>query len=186
MSVLPDHEIIMFCEDHGMITPFSVNQVEPASYDVRLGNDFRVFQRDNTACIDLAKPVDITKLVTIADGEIFTLHPGEFVLGVTAERVHIPDNMVCRIEGKSSIGRLGLMVHVTAGYIDPGFRGPITLEMACMHPLAIKLRPGMLIAQLSFHYTSSPAKQPYRGRYQDATTVESSRYGMDIDRMTRS
>jgi dCTP deaminase len=159
-----------------MISPFNPKQVEPASYDVRLGNHFRVFERDATPYIDLASPVDITKEVIIADEEHFMLHPGEFALGVTREVLSMPDDLVARIEGKSSVGRLGIMVHVTAGYIDPGFHGAVTLEMASLHPLPIMLRPGKLIAQLSFMLMMEPAERPYRGRYQGDTTVSPSRY----------
>lgn len=199
MSVLPDHEIERLCQEErerftgrhiGMmpimekveghrplIEPFNPEQLSPASYDVRLGNDFKVFQRDDTESIDLKDPVDITKDVHIPDNGFFLLHPGEFILGVTKEVVNMPDDLVSRIEGKSSVGRLGLMVHVTAGYIDPGFVGAITLEMTGLHPLPIKLRPGKLIAQLSFHQMTSPAREPYKGRYQGDRTVASSRYG---------
>jgi dCTP deaminase len=182
MTVLNDISIKKRCErvPTPMIAPYNSDQVQPASYDVRLGCSFRIFQRDHREYVDLADPIDITKEVILGPGEYLTLHPGEFVLGVTDEKVHMPDDIVARIEGKSSIGRLGLMAHVTAGYIDPGFRGNITLEMACFHPLAIRLRPDMLIAQLSFHEMIGPAGKPYRGRYQDADGVEPSKYGEDI------
>jgi dCTP deaminase len=195
--ILPDHKIIALCQPTTlvpidtdrypsqmkeidqvpMIEPFDESQVEPASYDVRLGNDFKIFQRDKTIGIDFAQPADITRHVRIEDGDYLTLHPGEFVLGVTREVVHMPNGIVSRIEGKSSVGRLGLMVHVTAGFIDPGFNGPITLEMYGVHPLALMLRPGIKIAQLSFHTMLSAAKNPYSGRYQNAKGVESSKYG---------
>lgn len=174
--ILTDHQIRDLGK-RGVIAPYAHDQVGPSSYDVRLGNDFRVFQRDATPFIDLDDPEDITRPVSIADEDYFLLHPGEFVLGVTRERVEIPDHLVATVEGKSSIGRLGLVVHVTAGYIDPGFHGPITLEMACFHPLPIALRPGKLIAQLSFHEMSAVPEHPYRGRYQNATSVEASKYG---------
>lgn len=175
MTVLNDARLNIIGPD--LMQPFRKHNVQPASIDVTLGNMFRVFERDSTPFIDLDSPVDITKEVVIVPGGYFLLHPGEFVLGVTEERVCMPDDLVARIEGKSSVGRLGLMVHVTAGYIDPGFRGPITLEMTCLHPLPIKLRPGKLIAQLSFHEMCMPARKPYAGRYQDAKGVQSSRYG---------
>jgi dCTP deaminase len=182
MTVLNDISIKKRCErvPVPMIEPYNPDQIQPASYDVRLGNTFRVFQRDARMAVDLDDPIDITKEVFVPDGSFLTLHPGEFVLGATAEKVNMPDDIVARIEGKSSIGRLGLMAHVTAGYIDPGFRGKITLEMACFHPLAIMLRPGKLIAQLSFHEMSGPAAKPYRGRYQDAEGVEASKYGQEV------
>lgn len=207
-GILPDHLIELLCIpqarptgafEHGdpggkpiyksefitdsklpLIEPFTPEQVQPASYDVRLGNEFKIFERDHRTEIDLDDPADITKHVHIRDGDYFTLHPGEFVLGVTKEKVNMPDDLVSRIEGKSSVGRLGILVHVTAGFIDPGFRGPITLEMASLHPLPVKLRPGKLIAQLSFERMAQPAAEPYRGRYQDATGVESSKYGKAI------
>jgi dCTP deaminase len=198
-GMLPDHEIFKLCQttrqvplypqlhpspmsdvdQQPMIDPFNQEQVEPASYDVRLSNHFKIFERDHNTAVDFDDPIDITKDVFIEDDGYFTLHPGEFVLGATVEHVFIPDNIVARIEGKSSVGRLGILVHVTAGFIDPGYIGPITLEMASLHPLPIKLRPDMLIGQLSFQWTSSPVEKPYTGRYQGATTVESSRYGKD-------
>lgn len=163
-----------------MIEPYNPDQVEPASYDVRLGNDFKIFERDETPFVDLDDPTDITKDVHVRNGDYFLLHPGEFALGATVEVVHLPDNIVSRIEGKSSVGRLGIQVHVTAGFIDPGFHGPITLEMASHHPLPIKLRPGKLIAQLSFEFMDEPARKPYSGRYQHAQGVESSKYGKAV------
>ena len=183
--ILPDHEIRTLCkmEFRPMVHPFIEENLQPASLDVRLGNEFRVFERDDIAFIDMSKPVDITKGVEVPDDSFFTLHPGEFVLGVTMEHLDVPDNLVARIEGKSSLGRLGLIVHATAGYIDPGFIGPITLEMTCLHPLAIRLRPGMLIGQFSFQRMTSPATKPYRGRYQSASGVESSKYGKSMDQV---
>jgi len=163
-----------------MIEPFNTEQVEPASYDVCLGNDFLVFERDSTPFIDMRQPVDITKPVFVPDNEYFTLHPGEFALARTAETVHIPNYLVARIEGKSSVGRLGMMIHITAGYIDPGFRGPITLELYCVHPLPVLIYPGDRIAQISLHEMSSMPSKPYAGRYQDADTVQSSRYGAPV------
>lgn len=187
--VLSDTEIIELCVKGGgspvdkpLLSPFDINLVQPASYDVCLGNDFKIFERDSTVAIDLADPRDITKHVRVEDGDYFLLHPGEFALGVTRERVDMPTDLVSRIEGKSSVGRLGLAVHITAGYIDPGFRGPITLEMACHHPLPMMLRPGKAIAQLSFHKMSRPAHKPYEGRYQDADGVEASRYGKPVSK----
>lgn len=183
--ILPDHEIQALCTPtHGvpLLEPYDPEQVEPASYDVRLGHDFKIFQRDDTPFIDLDDPADITKDVHVPDGGFLLLHPGEFILGVTIEVVHMPDNLVARIEGKSSIGRLGLSIHITAGFIDPGFNGPVTLEMASDHPLPLKLRPGKKIAQLSFHQMTSSASKPYNGRYQNASTVESSKYGRDVDK----
>ena len=175
MSVLCDWQIEYIGPN--CISPFNTAQVEPASYDVRLGQNFKIFERDATVAIDMADPEDITKDVHVETGRYFTLHPGEFALGVTYETIKMPDNLVGRIEGKSSIGRLGLMIHITAGYIDPGFHGPVTLEMFGVHPLPLLLHPGMLIAQISFHKMSKVPRQSYRGRYQGAKTVESTKYG---------
>lgn len=172
----PNFPIMVPSKKLPLVDPFLPQNLQPASIDVRLGNTFKVFERDHSTAVDMRDPVDITKEVVVPEGGHFTLHPGEFVLGHTIEKVNMPDNMVSRIEGKSSTGRLGLLVHVTAGFIDPGFRGNVTLEMACLHPLAVMLFPGQLIAQLSFQWMSAPAEKPYRGRYQDAKGVESSRY----------
>jgi len=168
---------MMTVEQVPMIHPFNEDQVEPASYDVRLGRDFKIFQRDDTAIIDMRNPADITKDVHVPAGGYFLMHPGEFALGRTIEMVNMPDNLVGRIEGKSSVGRLGLMIHITAGYIDPGFSGTVTLELFCVHPLPVMLWPMDLIAQISFHEMRSPARKPYRGRYQGAISVEASKYG---------
>jgi len=184
MSVLADHQIRNRCRkelaSYGMIEPFNDDQVEPASYDVRLGFDFLVFQRDDTAVIDMNDPADITKPVTVEEGGYFLMHPGEFALGRTLETVNIPTDLVARIEGKSSIGRLGQMIHITAGYIDPGFHGPVTLELYSVHPLPVMLRPPQLIAQISFHEMSSTPSKPYEGRYQHADTVQSSRFAQPV------
>jgi dCTP deaminase len=197
MSVLPDHELLALGEK--LLTPFDPAAVQPASVDLRLGNEFITFQRDQTIAVDLDNvPKDLGKKVVVdfpptpedfdVDKPIgpivptqgrrhFVLHPGEFCLGVTLERVTIPDDLVARLEGRSSVGRLGLAIHVTAGYIDPGFRGPITLEMANLSPHPLILRPGRSICQLSVLRMSSPPRNPYRGRYQDAEGVQASRYG---------
>lgn len=176
--VLADHQIR---SRRGMIDPFADSQVEAASYDVCLGHDFLIFQRDDTPYIDMRNPKDITKSVRVhGDNNYFTMHPGEFALARTMEVVNIPNDLVARIEGKSSVGRLGMMIHITAGYIDPGFRGPITLELFCVHPLPVLIYPGDRIAQLSFHEMSSTPSKPYAGRYQDADGVQSSRYGVPL------
>lgn len=162
-----------------LIEPYSEAQLQPASYDVQLGNEFLIFERAHHTELDLDNPVDITKKVIVEDDGFFVLHPGEFALGVTREVVHMPNHLVSRIEGKSSMGRFGVMVHVTAGFIDPGFNGPVTLEMAAFHPYAVKLRPGKLVAQLAFETMVSECEHPYEGRYQDASGVEPSKYGKD-------
>src|SRR4051812_17238944 len=123
---LPDHELIAL--GPRLVTPFNPECVEPASIDLHLSDQLLVPDIHNVTCVDLASAADFMKAVTIGS-KGFILHPGEFVLGVTEETVTLPAHIVGKIEGKSSIGRLGLMVHVTAGFVDPGFRGPLTLEM---------------------------------------------------------
>ena len=174
MSFLPDHEIAALGER--LVRPFREDCVEPASLDLHLAEDFLVPDVTKIRCIDLNKPVDFMRPET-ADEDGFVLHPGEFILGVTEETVMLPDTIVGKIEGKSSLGRLGLMVHVTAGFIDPGFYGPVTLEMKNLLQVPIVLRPGKKICQIAFAYLSSPCKNPYRGRYQYSESVVASKYG---------
>jgi len=146
-----------------VIDPIEDVQVQPASVDVRLGPEFLVFRNHVTEVIDpYDKPADLNERVTVAEGTAFVLHPGEFVLGTTVESIGLPDDLVARVEGKSSLGRLGLLIHATAGFVDPGWpRGQITLELSNVATLPIKLWPGMRIGQLSFHTLDAPAERPY-------------------------
>jgi dCTP deaminase len=145
-----------------VIDPWDPSMVQPASVDIRLGNSFRVFHNHRIKSIDLAEPPgDLTEHVEIPDDGTFVIHPGEFVLGRTHELVEIPDDIVCRIEGKSSLGRLGLVVHATAGFVDPGFKGTLTLEIANFNSVPIVLRPGLPICQLSFMALDRAAERPY-------------------------
>jgi dCTP deaminase len=144
------------------IEPFDPAMVQPSSIDVRLDSRFLVFRSHTRAVIDVKEDLtDLTELVTITDGEPFILHPGEFVLGSTAERVRLPDDIVGRIEGKSSLGRLGLLIHPTAGFVDAGFEGFLTLELSNVATLPITLYPGMKIGQISFLRMDGPAEFPY-------------------------
>jgi dCTP deaminase len=144
------------------IAPYEPALVQPASLDVRLDRSFLVFENHRYACIDPAvDQSDMTRLVDVAPGEAFVLHPGEFVLASTYEQVMLPDDVVARLEGKSSLGRLGLITHSTAGFVDPGFSGHVTLELSNLATLPIKLWPGMKIGQLCFFACSSPAAAPY-------------------------
>lgn len=188
MSALPDHDIARKCSAHlyrqrPLIEPFWKAQLQPASYDVRLSDELLV-PISWSHPLDLGEPTpDDTYRMVEMDEDGFLLGPGEFVLGSTDERVNIPNGIVGRIEGKSSIGRLGLTVHVTAGYLDPGFCGCITLEIANLFPRAIRLRPGILIAQLGFEYMSEPCALPYgsaglNSKYQGAAGVQGSRHGI--------
>ena len=136
--------------------------VQPASVDVRLDRFFRVFLNHTMPVIDVKKNLEeLTRLVEIDDDRPFVLHPGEFVLGSTYERVALPDDLVARIEGKSSLGRLGLLIHSTAGFIDAGWDGHITLELSNVANLPITLYPGMKIGQISFLRMTTPADVPY-------------------------
>lgn len=136
--------------------------IQPSSIDVRLDKFFRVFDNHKYPHIDpAADQSDLTREVEVKSDETFVLHPGEFVLGSTYEVVTLPDDIAARLEGKSSLGRLGLLTHSTAGFIDPGFSGHVTLELANVATLPIKLYPGMKIGQLCFFRLSSPAENPY-------------------------
>lgn len=161
--VLSDHDIKIEIEKGRIVLdPFSAELIQPASIDVRLGNDFRVFRNSDHVAIDpeLHQP-DLTEQIIVSDGDAFVLHPGQFVLGTTLERICVPDDVLGKLEGKSSLGRLGLMIHSTAGYIDPGWNGQITLELSNVANLPILLRPGMRIGQISFERMSSSVDVPY-------------------------
>jgi dCTP deaminase len=148
----------------GRITlePWDPEMVQPSSVDVRMDRYFRVFENHRYPHIDPAEEQpDLTRLVEAPGDEPFILHPGEFVLASTYEVVTLPDDISARLEGKSSIGRLGLLTHSTAGWIDPGFSGHVTLELSNVATLPIKLWPGMKIGQLCFFRLTSPAEQPY-------------------------
>ncbi len=144
------------------LEPYDPKMVQPSSIDVRLDKFFRTFENHKYAHIDPAEDQpDLTRLVETPANEPFILHPGEFVLGSTYEVVSLPDDLAGRLEGKSSLGRLGLLTHSTAGFIDPGFSGHITLELSNVATLPIKLWPGMKIGQLCLFKLSSPAEHPY-------------------------
>ncbi len=161
--VLSDHSIKEeLAQGRIVVDPLDKSAIQPSSIDLRLGFDFRVFEYSTHRYIDpLAKGVDYTKHCSIDSGDAFVLHPGEFALGTTFERVALPDNVVGRLEGKSTLGRLGLMIHSTAGYVDPGWNGYLTLELANVANLPILLYPGMRIGQISFTYMSTPVDLPY-------------------------
>lgn len=144
------------------LDPYEPDMIQPSSIDVRLDKFFRVFDNHKYASIDpsIEQP-DLTRLVEVDSDKPFVLHPGEFVLGSTFESVTLPDDIAARLEGKSSLGRLGLLTHSTAGFIDPGFEGNVTLELSNTATLPINLWPGMKIGQLCFFQLSSPAEHPY-------------------------
>ena len=145
-----------------VIEPYDEAMIQPSSIDFRLDRFFRVFENHRYPHIDpAADQSDLTREVEPQGDEPFILHPGEFVLGSTFEVVSLPDDLAARVEGKSSLGRLGLLTHATAGFVDPGFSGHVTLELANVATLPIKLYPGMKIGQLCFFRLSSPAEHPY-------------------------
>jgi dCTP deaminase len=145
-----------------VLEPCDLNMIQPSSVDVRLDRLFRTFENHKYAHIDPAEnQPDLTRKVGVASNEAFILHPGEFVLGSTYEVITLPDDIAGRLEGKSSLGRLGLLTHSTAGFIDPGFSGHVTLELSNVATLPIKLWPGMKIGQLALFRLSSPAEHPY-------------------------
>lgn len=153
------------------LDPYEPSLIQPSSFDVRLDKYFRVFDNHKYAAIDPAvEQPELTRLVEVEPGRPFVLHPGEFVLGSTYESVTLPDDIAARLEGKSSLGRLGLLTHSTAGFIDPGFEGNVTLELSNTATLPINLWPGMKIGQLCFFRLSSPAENPY------GSSVYGSRY----------
>jgi dCTP deaminase len=145
-----------------VIDPYDEELVQPSSVDVRVDNRFRVFQNSRYPYIDVRQPMeDLTELVEAQGDEPFILHPGEFVLGQTLERVTLPDDLVARLEGKSSLGRLGLLIHSTAGFVDSGFSGNLTLELSNVANLPITIYPGMPIGQMSFMRMDAPVDRPY-------------------------
>jgi dCTP deaminase len=144
------------------LDPLDLGMIQPSSIDVRLDKFFRLFDNHKYPFIDPAEEQpDLTLGVEVDLGEPFILHPGEFVLGSTFELVTLPDDIAARLEGKSSLGRLGLLTHSTAGFVDPGFSGHVTLELSNVATLPIKLWPGMKIGQLCFFRLSSPSEHPY-------------------------
>ena len=183
MSVLSDRDIRAALDD-GRVTiePYDPQDLQPSSVDLHLDRSFRVFRNNRYPYIDVRAPQpDLTELLTVDDDEPFILHPGEFVLGVVRERIALPDDIVATLDGKSSLGRLGLVVHQTAGVIDAGFDGHITLELANMANLPITVYPGMRIAQLSFMTLTTPADHPYGSgslgsKYQGQAEPTPSRY----------
>ena len=145
-----------------VIDPFDPDMVQPSSVDLRCERFFRVFENHRYAVIDPKAPQDdLTSVIETEDGEPFILHPGEFVLGSTLEIIGLSDDIVARLEGKSSLGRLGLLIHSTAGFIDPGFKGQVTLELSNVANLPIAIYPGMAIGQVSFYELTTAAENPY-------------------------
>ena len=168
--------------------PFDPALIQPSSVDVRVDRQFRVFHNARYPFIDVRQPMDdLTELVTVDEDEPFILHPGEFVLGQTLERVRLPDDLVARLEGKSSLGRMGLLIHSTAGFVDAGFEGNLTLELSNVANLPITIYYGMPIGQISFMRMDGPVEKPYGARetgskYQGQAEPTPSRFHLNFDR----
>lgn len=187
--ILSDREIRDRLEQGDIIispAPDLDAQLQPASLDLRLGYDFQTFNYTRQALIDPNDPStfeQLTSLTQLQDGERFLVHPGEFVLATTLEQVEIPNDLLARLEGRSSIGRLGIVIHSTAGYVDPGFKGKITLEISNLGRIAVALYPRMRICQIAFEEMSSPVSMGYgqrRGsKYQGQDAATASRLFQD-------
>ncbi len=186
MTVLSDHTIkMMLAEGKIVVEPLGEGCIQPASVDVHLDKHILVFRNSRRPYIDVREDLsDLTEMEEIGDHP-FMLHPGEFVLGSTLEVIEIPDDLVARLEGKSSLGRVGLLIHSTAGYVDPGWKGHLTLELSNVANLPITLYHGMKIGQLSFLQLSTPADVPYGSpelgsKYQGQTVPTASRAYRDF------
>jgi dCTP deaminase len=171
-----------------VIDPFDPAMVQPSSVDVRVDSRFRVFHNARYPYIDVRQPMDgLTELVEVQGDDPFILHPGEFVLGQTLERVTLPDDLVARLEGKSSLGRLGLLIHSTAGFVDSGFSGNLTLELSNVANLPITIYTGMPIGQISFMRMDGPVEHPYGSdetgsKYQGQGEPTPSRFYLNFER----
>ncbi|MFM8902734.1 MAG: dCTP deaminase [Actinomycetota bacterium] len=175
-----------------VIDPLDMSCIQPSSIDVKVANLFRVFRNHSAPVIDVKRDLtDLTDLVEIENNGVFMLHPGEFVLGSTLERIAIANDLVARVEGKSSLGRRGLLIHSTAGFIDAGFDGHITLELSNVANLPITIYPGMKIGQVSFMTMTTPAEKPYGSgasgsKYQGQRGPTPSRYFENFRETRRS
>jgi dCTP deaminase len=164
------------------VDPLDPSCIQPSSIDLHVADSFRVFRNSRYPYIDVKREMgDLTELVEVPADEAFILHPGEFVLGSTLERVALPDDLVARLEGKSSLGRLGLLIHSTAGYVDPGWDGYLTLELSNVANLPITIYPGMKIGQISFFRLTTAAEVPYgsgptKSKYQGQRGPTASRF----------
>jgi len=186
--VLSDRSIRQEIEDGRIvIDPYEERLVQPSSVDVRVDRRFRVFRNSRYPYIDVRQQMEeLTEPVSIEGEEPFILHPGEFVLGQTLERISLPDDLVARLEGKSSLGRLGLLIHSTAGFVDPGFSGNITLELSNVANLPITIYHGMPIGQISFMRMDQPVEHPYgaganASKYQGQGEPTPSRYYLNFE-----
>ncbi|ALM10072.1 MAG TPA: dCTP deaminase [Candidatus Peribacter riflensis] len=160
--------------------------IHASSMDLHLGSVFKIYEHSKFAVLDPKKPESFhgnMRTIEVKEGDPFIVQPGEFILGVTEETITVPDDLVVRVEGRSSLGRLGIIIHSTAGFVDPGFSGTITLEISNLNRLPVALYPGMRVCQLAFEVMTSPAEQPYNvkpfSKYQGQSLPEESRLMMD-------
>ena len=188
MAILSDKTIKEYLEE-GKIVIDSLKdeqQIQPSSVDMRLGDEFKVFKVIRKPYIDPKDEEDIAESSTVPEGEAFIIHPNEFALATTQEYVKVPDDLVARVEGRSSMGRLGVTMHVTAGYVDPGFEGRITLEISNIGAMPVALYPGQRVCQLVFETMTTPAELPYghpkrNSKYMKQLKPESSRVKLDYE-----
>ncbi|MBI5872222.1 dCTP deaminase [archaeon] len=186
--ILSDRDIKQYLQEGKIkINPLDIeNQLAPVSIDLRLGDEFRVFKVGHNSHIDPSKHSleDSTELVKVDSDKPFIIHPGDFVLGVTKENVELPDNIAARMEGRSSLGRLGIIVHSTAGKIDPGWKGKLTLEITNIGKLPVALYPEMKFCSLVFEPTSSPVEKPYSkvGKYAGMETPVTSKISEEFQK----
>ncbi|WP_400217339.1 dCTP deaminase [Methanobrevibacter smithii] len=191
MAILSDKTIKEYLEE-GKIVIDPLNdeqQIQPSSVDMRLGDEFKVFKVIRKPYIDPKDEEDIAEYMessTVPEGEAFIIHPNEFALATTQEYVKVPDDLVARVEGRSSMGRLGVTMHVTAGYVDPGFEGRITLEISNIGAMPVALYPGQRVCQLVFETMTTPAELPYghpkrNSKYMKQLKPESSRVKLDYE-----
>ena len=188
--ILSDRDIRKAIESgHVRIEPDQselLRHIHASSMDLHLGNTFKLYESNKSILLDPKVPETLSasmRTVTVPEGEPFIVHPGEFILGVTRERITVPDDLVVRVEGRSSLGRLGIIVHSTAGFVDPGFEGTITLEISNLNRVPVALYPGMRVCQIAFEQMSSPAETPYGkkpfSKYQGQEMPEGSRLADD-------
>lgn len=191
MAILSDKTIKEYLEEGKIvIDPLKdEQQIQPSSVDMRLGDEFKVFKVIRKPYIDPKDEEDIAEYMessTVPEGEAFIIHPNEFALATTQEYVKVPDDLVARVEGRSSMGRLGVTMHVTAGYVDPGFEGRITLEISNIGAIPVALYPGQRVCQLVFETMTTPAELPYghpkrNSKYMNQLKPESSRVKLDYE-----
>ncbi|MDR0912896.1 MAG: dCTP deaminase [Methanobrevibacter sp.] len=192
MAILSDVDIKKYIDDGKIcIDPIedAEKQIQPSSVDMRIGNEFKTFKIVRKPFIDPKDPTDISSYmqsIFIDEGDSFIIHPGEFALATTYEFVEIPDDLVARVEGRSSMGRLGITMHVTAGYIDPGFKGKITLEISNIGKMPVALYPGQRVCQIVFETMTSPSQKPYghpdrKSKYMNQKHPVSSRIKLDYE-----